>query len=192
MTTRVHFLEYQGSSYTQKNFRPELSSCLYYFLYDVARFFSAEQYSALLSMNRKDFSDKQLKDLNALLDQIPTEFQILDKNPLVNPLDLLAFLSGRNFLTTSIEFERQWDVEDFRRQFKDMISKNFLMFCAENGNFPGRVNFAVEQLQPFDEEAMLGYLQVQGPLLVLIDGTNIQKHRAGSVLEQVTSSSDYS
>jgi hypothetical protein len=142
-------------------------------------------------MNRKNYTDQELIKLNQLLEKIPTEYQILEKNPLINPLELLTFLSGRNFLTANLHFEKTWTPNQFVHEFKDMISKNFLQFCSENSNFPGRVNFSVEQLRPFDEQEMIQYLQVKGPLLVLIDGTNIQKHKAGQILHQVSKDSNY-
>lgn len=158
----------------------------------MARFYSEEEFDYIISVNRKSFKNNhEFEQYNDLINRIPTEFQLLDKNPLKNPLDLLEFLSGRHIMTTHLAFEQSWSPKRFQKEMKDMISQNFLSFCSESANFPGRVNFNVEQLTPFDEEAMIRHIQVKGPLLVLINGTHLRKHRRGEVLRGVPSSSKY-
>ena len=161
-------------------------------MHTVSRFFSKEEYNTIINTNRKDLeTNLEFSNFNTLLSKIPIEFQILDKNPLEHPLKLLNFLSGRSIMISNLEFTKSFSPKDFELEMKDMISKNFLPYCSESSNFPGRVNFNVEQLEPFDEETMLTFLQVKGPLLVLINGTNIRKHKKGEILKEVPSSSNY-
>jgi hypothetical protein len=144
-----------------------------------------------MDTNRKKLSTEEYDEYTSLLAKIPNAFQILDKNPLRDPLQLLNFLSGRNFMISNLEFREEWDSQSFAKEMKNMISQNFLSYCSESANFPGRVNFNVEQLKPFDEESIINYLQVKGPLLVLINGTNLKNHEKGDILKGVSSDSNY-
>ena len=144
-----------------------------------------------MDTNRKKLSTEEYDDYTSLLAKIPNEFQILDKNSLRNPLELLNFLSGRNIMMSNLEFTEVWNSDNFASEMKNMISRNFLSYCSESANFPGRVNFNVEQLKPFDEESMINYLQVKGPLLVLINGTHLKNHKKGDILKEVPSDSNY-
>jgi hypothetical protein len=145
-----------------------------------------------MDTNRKKLSNEEYDNYTSLIAKIPTEFQILDKNPLRDPLQLLNFLSGRNIMMSNLEFKETWNPDNFALEMRNMISGNFLSYCSESANFPGRVNFNVEQLKPFDEQGMIDYLQVKGPLLVLVNGTHLKNHKKGDVLEEVPSDSNYS
>ena len=94
-------------------------------------------------------------------------------------------------MISNLDFLEDFTPKRFEKEMKDMITKNFFPYCSESSNFPGRVNFNVEQLEPFDEESMIWYLQVKGPLLVLINGTNIRKHKKGNILKEVSRDSNY-
>ena len=186
-------MEYQGTSATTNLFKPENSFCLYFFMHNISRFFTSDEYKSIINTSRKNLvTNLDYTEFNKLLSKIPTEYQLLDKNPLENPLNLLNFLSGRSIMISNLEFTKSFSPKNFENEMKDMISKNFLPYCSESSNFPGRVNFNVEQLEPYDEETMLSFIQVKGPLLVLINGTNIRKHKKGEILKEVPSSSNYS
>lgn len=175
----------------EKMFIPINSFCLYFHLYDLSPFFSKEELYSIRRSNRNDMSKNELNDFYDLVNKVPSQFQILEKNGLKGPEELLERLSKQNFLIGNLEFDKDWQNEKIINQMKKILVPDFLPFCSEQGQFPGRVGLGMNRLTPFDEIQMIYYLRKQGPLLVLINGDNIQKHKKDTVLYDIKSTDNY-
>ena len=172
-------------------FTPQNSFCLYFHMFDLSPFFSNQQLNSIRNSNRNNMSQAELDSLYETLNQIPSQYQIMEKNEVKAPEELLVRLSKQNFMIGNLDLGEGWGTSEIVSEMKKMLAPDFLPFCSELGQFPGRMSFGVYRLKPFDEIEIIQYLKLKGPLLVFIQGDHIQKHKRDTVLYDIKSTDNF-
>lgn len=147
-------------------------------------FFSEPMQEYLSNATRTNMSNEDLRGYYEYLNsKIKNDFQILEKNELKDPEQVLSYLSGKAIMMTNLVYEEKWDRDRISEEMKKMVTTNYLSYCSEVLKNTGRVNYNVNQIEPWDEKQMIKHIQIKGPLLVLVNGNDFQRYKKGEIIE---------